>query len=150
MPGRVGRTVEEQVETERARIGPEPRVRIHLLGPVQIVRDGTPVPLPSPLLFAMMASRALAHLRRAELSQAAEWAVKAAGRPNAHAHILAIAATCLALSDRRDEARRFVERIRGRIPRYDVEDFLRAFRFDGDMEAMFRNAARHIGFAHMA
>jgi DNA-binding SARP family transcriptional activator len=99
-----------------------------------------------PLLFAMMASRALAHVRRGELSQAAEWAVKAAGRPNAHAHILAIAALCLALSDRRDEARQFVERIRERVPRYSVEHFLRAFSFDRDTEAMFRRAASQIGF----
>jgi DNA-binding SARP family transcriptional activator len=103
-----------------------------------------------PLLFAMMASRALAHVRRAELSQAAEWAVKAAGRPNAHAHILAIAAECLALADRRDEARQLVERVRERVPGYGVEDFLRAFRFDAATEATFRRVARGIGFAERA
>ena len=45
-----------------------------------------------PLQFAMLASRALAHVRLGELEEAADWAVKATARPNAHAHILAIAA----------------------------------------------------------
>ena len=67
-----------------------------------------------PLQFAMLASRALAHVRLGELEEAADWAVKATGRPNAHAHILAIAAECLALANRRDEARKFVARIRER------------------------------------
>lgn len=99
-----------------------------------------------PLQFAMLASRALAHLRRGEHEEAAHWAVKAAARPNAHAHILAIAAECLALSGRRDEARRFIARIRERIPHYNVDDFLRAFRFAADTEALFRRLAGQIGF----
>src|SRR6185436_11777348 len=45
-----------------------------------------------PLQFGMLASRALAHLRLGELEEAAEFAVKATERPNAHTHILAIAA----------------------------------------------------------
>jgi len=98
-----------------------------------------------PLQFGMLASRALAHVRLGEAPEAAEWAVKATGRPNAHAHILAIAAECLALADRRDEAQRFVARIRERLPAYDVEDFLRALRFDADTDELFRNAARKIG-----
>ena len=94
----------------------------------------------------MLASRALAHVRLGELEEAADWAIKAAGRPNAHAHILAIAAECLALCNRRDEARKFVARIRDRVPSYNVEDFLRAFRFTADTEKLFRSSARQIGF----
>jgi DNA-binding SARP family transcriptional activator/TolB-like protein len=98
-----------------------------------------------PLQFAMLASRALAHVRLGELEEAADWAVKATGRPNAHAHILAIAAECLALTNRRDEGRAFVARIRERTPGYDVDQFLRAFRFDADTQQLFRSRARLIG-----
>jgi DNA-binding SARP family transcriptional activator/TolB-like protein len=98
-----------------------------------------------PLQFGMLASRAVALVRLGELDEAARWAVRAAGRPNAHAHILAIAAECLALVERRDEARQFVSRVRERVPSYDVESFLRAFRFDRDTESLFRHGARQIG-----
>ena len=99
-----------------------------------------------PLQFAMLASRALAHVRLGEVEEAADWAVKATSRPNAHAHILAIAAECLLLANRRDEARGFVGRIRERVPSYSVEDFLRAFRFPKDTETQLRRCARQIGF----
>jgi DNA-binding SARP family transcriptional activator len=99
-----------------------------------------------PLQFGMLASRALAHVRLGELDEAARWAVRAAGRPNAHAHILAIAAECLALAHRPDEARELVGRLRKRVPGYGVEDFLRAFRFPAGTEQQFRLAARRIGF----
>src|SRR5262249_52481957 len=44
-----------------------------------------------PLLFGMLGARAMAHVRLGQFDQAAEWAVKAAARPNAHIIILAIA-----------------------------------------------------------
>jgi DNA-binding SARP family transcriptional activator len=99
-----------------------------------------------PLQFAMLASRALAHVRLGQLEEAADWAVKAAARPNAHAHILAIAAECLGLANRRDDARKLVAEIRARLPSYNVEDFLRAFRFPPDVEKLFRRGARSFGF----
>jgi tetratricopeptide (TPR) repeat protein len=99
-----------------------------------------------PLQFAMLASRALAHVRLDERAEAADWAVKATARPNAHAHILSIAASCLALAGRRDEARRFVARIRERRPGYTIEDFLRAFQFDAGDQRLFRSSARDIAF----
>jgi hypothetical protein len=99
-----------------------------------------------PLQFGMLASRAVALVRLGELEEATHWAVKAAARPNAHAHILAIAAQCLALSNRPDDGRKFVERIRQRIPGYGVEAFLRAFRFGPDTEKLLRRNARKIGF----
>jgi DNA-binding SARP family transcriptional activator/TolB-like protein len=99
-----------------------------------------------PLQFAMLASRALAHVRLGEVDEAADWAVRATSRPNAHAHILAIATECLLLANRRDEARAFAGRIRERVPGYSVEDFLRAFRFPKDVEAQLRRCSRAIGF----
>jgi len=101
-----------------------------------------------PLQFGMLGSRAIAHVRLDQREEAASWAVKAAARPNAHAHILAIAAECLALADRRDEARQFVAQIRTRLPTYCVEDFLRAFKFEPDVAQMFRGGAGQIGFDH--
>jgi DNA-binding SARP family transcriptional activator len=99
-----------------------------------------------PLQFGMLGSRALAHMRLGEREAAAQWAVKAASRPNAHAHILAIAAVNLALAGRRDQARELVGRIRVELPRYRVEDFLRAFRFIPDAEQIVRDGARQIDF----
>jgi DNA-binding SARP family transcriptional activator/Flp pilus assembly protein TadD len=99
-----------------------------------------------PLQFAMLASRALAHVRLGELDEAADWAVKATARPNAHAHIIAIAAICLTMAERKDDARRFIARIRERLPSYTVEHFLRAFRFEPDAERRIRLAARLVDF----
>jgi tetratricopeptide (TPR) repeat protein len=99
-----------------------------------------------PLQFAMLASRALAHARLDERDEAADWAVKATARPNAHTHILAIAAQCLSLANRREEARRYVARIRERAPGYTVEDMLRAFRFDAETARLMRRCAKPIGF----
>lgn len=99
-----------------------------------------------PLQFGMLGSRAVAHVRLGELDEAVVWALKAIGRPNAHAHILAIAASTLSLTNRHDEARALVARIRERIASYDVDRFLRAFRFDRETEALLRRSARAIGF----
>jgi TolB-like protein len=99
-----------------------------------------------PLQFGMLGSRALAHMRLGERDAAAEWALRAANRPNAHVHILAIAAANLALAQRREQARELVARIRTQVPNYTVEDFLRAFRFLPDAEHLFRESARSIGF----
>jgi hypothetical protein len=98
-----------------------------------------------PLLFGMLAVRAIALIRLGRIDEAADWAVKAAARPNAHVHILAIAAQCLALAGRLDEARGFVALIHKVQPHYDIKDFLAAFRLSGDAEALFRKGARRIG-----
>jgi tetratricopeptide (TPR) repeat protein len=100
-----------------------------------------------PMLFAMLGARAIALARLERFDEAADWGVKAAARPNAHAHIRAIAACCLALADRRDEARTLVSSIHKTFPRYSVDDFLAAFRFEARDAALFRKAAEHIGVA---
>ncbi|MGV2863021.1 transcriptional regulator [Achromobacter sp. AGC39] len=99
-----------------------------------------------PLMFGMLAVRALALVRLGRVAEAADWAVKAAMRPNAHVHILAIAAHCLALADRQDEARAFVATIHKANPAYGISNFLNAFRLTPDTQALFKNAARRIGF----
>lgn len=98
-----------------------------------------------PLLFGMLGSRAMAHVRLGQFDEAAEWALKAAARPNAHAIILAIAAHCLALAGRVDEARNFAAALRKTLPNYRADDFIATFRFEPDAEALFRQGARRIG-----
>jgi TolB-like protein/Flp pilus assembly protein TadD len=98
-----------------------------------------------PLLFAMLGARAMALVRIGRFEDAAEWGVKAAARPNAHAQVLAIAALSLALAGRLDEARAYVVSIRATLPRYGVDDFLTAMQFAPDGERSFREGAKRIG-----
>lgn len=100
-----------------------------------------------PLLFGMLASRAMALVRLGRSDEAADWALKAAARPNAHAHILGIAAHCLALAGRLDEARGVAASIHRSLPGYRVGDFLAAFKFAPDAEALYRSGAARIGMA---
>lgn len=100
-----------------------------------------------PMLFAMLGARAMALVRLGRFEEAADWAVRAAARPNAHAHITAICAHCLALTDRTEEARALVAAIHKQLPHYRVDDFLAAFRFAPDVEERFRRVARLIGLA---
>ena len=100
-----------------------------------------------PLLFGMLGARAIALVRLDRFEEAAEWAVKAAARPNAHPHILAIAAYSLALAGSLDEARAYAAAVHRTLPRYSVADFLRAFRFDAHGTALFREGAKLVGMA---
>ncbi|HLW26287.1 MAG TPA: hypothetical protein VKY54_01035 [Kiloniellales bacterium] len=98
-----------------------------------------------PLLFGMLGTRAMAHVRLGQFDEAVEWALKAAARPNAHILILAIAAHCLALAGREEEGRVFAAIIRQSRNSFRVDDFLSAFRFAPETESLFRKAARRIG-----
>jgi len=97
-----------------------------------------------PLLFGMLASRGVALARLGRFDEAAEWGIKAAGRPNAHAHILGIAAFLLALAGRHDEARAYLATIHKTRPQYGIDDFLRAFQFERGDQQRFRDAAKRI------
>lgn len=98
-----------------------------------------------PLLFGMFACRAFGHLRLGQLDEAARWAVNATTRPNAHAHIYAIAAHCLAAASRLDEARTMMAKVRATQPRYSADDYLRAFHLQAEDAAGVRHAMRLIG-----
>ena len=100
-----------------------------------------------PLLFGMLGARAMSHVRLGQFEEAADWALKAAARPNAHTIILAIAAHCLALAGRLDEARGFAAAIRKTLPDYRADDFIGTFRFEPEAEALFRRGARRIGLS---
>jgi hypothetical protein len=86
---------------------------------------------------------ALVRLKR--FDEAADWGIKAAARPNAHAHILAIAAYSLALAGRLDEARTHLAAIHRTIPNYCVDHLLTAMRFEPEGAALFREGAQRIG-----
>ena len=86
-------------------------------------------------------------VRLGQFEEASHWTVKAAARPNAHPHILVIAAYSLALPGLLDEARAYATTIRRTLPRYRVADFFYAFRFDADGVALFRKGVGLIGMA---
>src|SRR5262249_22709333 len=98
-----------------------------------------------PLLFGMLGTRAIALARLGAYEEAADWALKAAARPNAHANILAIAAHCLALAGRIDEARSFAAEIRKTRPLYQADEFLSTFHFSPDTAALFRKSGKRLG-----
>ena len=99
-----------------------------------------------PMLFGMFGARAMALVRLGRFEEAAEWGVKAAARPNAFAHISAIAACSLALAGRLDEGRAEVAAIRKRVPNYRVDDLISAMHFPPEAERLFRKGAKRIGF----
>lgn len=98
-----------------------------------------------PLLFGMLGTRAIALVRLGQFKEAAAWAVKAAARPNAHPHILGIAAYSLALTGSLDEARTQAAAIRKVLPHYSIHDFLGAFRLDPPGAELFRQGAQCVG-----
>jgi DNA-binding SARP family transcriptional activator len=100
-----------------------------------------------PLLFAMFGARAMALVRLEDFDAAADWGGKAAVRPNAHPHVLAIGAYSQALAGRMDAARVSAAAIRKVLPNYSVDDFFRAFRFDEAGMRLFRKGAKRLDMA---
>lgn len=98
-----------------------------------------------PMLFAMFGARAMALARLGRFAEAAEWGLRAAARPNAHAQVMAIAAYCLALAGRLDEARSYLAAIHRALPHYGITDFLTAMHFTPEGEGLFRSAAQRLG-----
>jgi len=91
------------------------------------------------------AQRAIIAYNLGHFDEAADCGAKAALRPNAHVHVLAIGAHCLALAGRVDEARKLTGSILRQVPGYRVDDFLTAFRFTGDAALLVRRGAKLIG-----
>jgi TolB-like protein len=100
-----------------------------------------------PMLYAMCAARAFALFRLDRCEEAAEWALKAAEKPNAHAHVHAIAALILAAAGRLKESFREAGMIRKLRPTYSIDDFFSSFRVLSDQERACRIAAKQIGIA---
>jgi TolB-like protein/Tfp pilus assembly protein PilF len=100
-----------------------------------------------PMLFGMLATRAMSLVRLGRFEEAAGWAVKAASRPNAFAHIHALAAYTLALAGSPARAGRYAAAARREAPRYAIGDFLLTFPFEPDGEALFRRGAHLVGMS---
>lgn len=98
-----------------------------------------------PLLFGMLGSRAMALIRLGRFDEAAVAGMNAASRPNAHAHIAAIAALALSFAGRLNEARDTLAGIRATLPGYGLSHFLSAMQLGPDDQALFREAGRRIG-----
>ncbi|SFF15370.1 DNA-binding transcriptional activator of the SARP family [Sulfitobacter brevis] len=97
-----------------------------------------------PLMFGMLGSRAMAHLRLGQYEAAAEWATQAAARPNAHINILGMASLFLALADRVPEGRILAAEIHAQQPRYGIDSFLGAFHFSPGEAQLLRSLAAKV------
>ena len=100
-----------------------------------------------PMLFGMLATRAMSLVRLGDYEQAAQWAVKAAERPNSFPHIHALAACSLALAGSMEQARAYAATAVRIDPRYNLAKFLETFRFEPEGAARFREGARLVGMA---
>ncbi|WP_310473703.1 winged helix-turn-helix domain-containing protein [Sandarakinorhabdus sp.] len=82
-----------------------------------------------PLRYAMMATRAMSHLVRADHAAAAQWAERGAREPGAHALIALIAAACHGLNGDDARAQAWLAEAQRRQPAVTCARFLRAFPF---------------------
>ena len=82
-----------------------------------------------PLGFAMIGVRGFSLALAGQFDEAARLMTLAVREPNAHYHMVAMAAVCDALAGRDDAARRDLARLLAAKPGYGVGDFLRAFQF---------------------
>jgi TolB-like protein/DNA-binding SARP family transcriptional activator len=98
-----------------------------------------------PMLFGMLATRAMSLVRLGEFEEASGWAIKAAARPNSFPHIYAIAAYTLALAGSLDQAREYAAAARRTVPSYGISEFLLTFPFEPKGEALFRKGAKLVG-----
>lgn len=91
-------------------------------------------------------ARAVALLRLGRYEEAADEAVKAPFRPNAHIHSYALASVCLMLAERRDEALAAVAVLRERWPHYRIGDWLAVLALPEPVQKQLRAAAATLGW----
>jgi TolB-like protein len=87
-----------------------------------------------PMRFAMVATQAFNALALSNHALAADLAELAAAEPNAHYHIVAVAAVCSALAGRKTAQVKFLRRLLTAHPRYSSQDYFRAFPFRRDAD----------------
>lgn len=80
-----------------------------------------------PLLFAIEGSRAISLAIEGKYEAAATWAQRGAYEANAHFHMRAIAAACLALARRPTQARAFAQAVFREHPGYSIGVYQRSF-----------------------
>lgn len=96
---------------------------------VQQARRLSPYDLMS---FAMLAAQAFNAALRGRVEDGANLADLAARQPNAHYHILAIAAFCNTRARRDAVARQYIKQLAAVRPGYRITDYFRAFPYRGD------------------
>ncbi len=84
------------------------------------------------MTFAMYACRAANLKFLGRYDEAAEFATRAARQPNTHYHVVAIAAVCNVLADRREAAKAHYARLLEAHPGYTSADYLTAFKHRPD------------------
>jgi TolB-like protein/Tfp pilus assembly protein PilF len=84
------------------------------------------------MTFAMYACYASNLKLIGRYSEAADFATRAARQPNTHYHVVAIAAVCNVLAERRDAAKSHYARLLAAHPGYTSADYLTAFRHRPD------------------
>ena len=100
-----------------------------------------------PLYYAMLATRALTHLRSGEHADAAAWAERAARSPGAHVLIAMIAAALHALNGDAVRAAAWAANVRERSPTLRWEQFIRAFPMPHDaLRPRVMQALKQLGF----
>jgi TolB-like protein len=100
-----------------------------------------------PMRYAMLATRALAHLQRDEFALAAAWAENAARAPGAHHLIGLIAVACHQLNGDQLAAARWADHTRRRAQAVSSESFFRSFPFaDRATQVQIATALRAHGF----
>jgi predicted Zn-dependent protease len=82
-----------------------------------------------PMSFAMIGVRAFSLGMAGEFEEAAKLMAISIRQPNAHYHMVAMAAVCDALAGHEESARRDLRRLLQARPGYRLLDFLRAFPF---------------------
>src|SRR5262245_31335095 len=100
-----------------------------------------------PMLYAMCCARAFALVRLGRYDEAAEWAIRAARKPNAHVQAHALSALILAVAGRLKDALREVEVVHRLRPTYTIDDFLASYRVVGSEQSAYKTAARQIGIS---
>ena len=81
-----------------------------------------------PMTFAMYACFAANLKLLGRYPEAADFATRAARQPNTHYHVVAIAAVCNVLAERRDAAKSHYARLLAAHPGYGCADYLDAFK----------------------
>jgi TolB-like protein len=100
-----------------------------------------------PMLYAICCARAFALVRLGRYDEAAEWAIRAARKPNAHVQAHALSALILAVAGRLKHARRQVDVVRRLRPTYTFADFLSSYRVVSSEQSAYKAAARRIGIS---
>ncbi len=99
-----------------------------------------------PLYYAMLGTRAFAHMAMKEDQEAAKWAERAACSPGAHVLISMIAAVAHALKGDRDRAAFWAANVRQRDAALSHSDFCRAFPLRSAMRERVLQALTQLGF----